>query len=155
MNEPVRSYVFVTVLWIAYLTLHSATRRFNLTLLGSFALIALLLGSIGIYGVMAYTVAQRTQEFGIRMAMGARLSDVFKLVLGQGMKMTLLGVGVGLACALLFARWLESLLFGVSATDPLTYIAIALLLSVIALLACWIPAWRATKVDPMVALRHD
>ncbi len=138
-----------------YLTLHSATRRFNLTLLGSFALIALLLGSIGIYGVMAYTVAQRTQEFGIRMAMGARLSDVFKLVLGQGMKMTLLGVGVGLACALLFARWLESLLFGVSATDPLTYIAIALLLSVIALLACWIPAWRATKVDPMVALRHD
>lgn len=138
-----------------YLTMHSAARRFNLWLVGTFALLSLLLGAIGVYGVMDYNVAQRTNEIGIRMAMGAQISDVLQLVIGQGLKLALAGIALGLLAALALTRFLESLLFGISASDPLTFALIALLLLLVVLLACWIPARRATKVDPMIALRCE
>jgi len=117
--------------------------------------LALLLAAIGIYGVMAWSVAQRTREIGIRMALGAETHDVLKLVLRQGMKLTLLGVVIGVAVSLAVTQMMKSLLFGLSATDPVTYMGVVLLLAMVALLACWIPARRAAKVDPMVALRHE
>jgi putative ABC transport system permease protein len=132
-----------------------APDRLNLTLLGSFAALALALALIGLYGVISYTVTQRTSELGIRMALGAQTTDVLRLVLGQGMKLTLLGIGIGIVAAVFLTRLMHSLLFNVSATDPLTYSAIAVLLSVVAVLACWLPARRAAKVDPMIALRHE
>jgi putative ABC transport system permease protein len=138
-----------------YIAMRNAPRRFNLVLLGVFALLALTLGAVGIYGVMSYTVAQRTQEIGIRLALGATVRDVLRLIVGQGMKLTLLGVGLGLASAVLLSRWLEALLFGVSALDPLTFVVIAAVLLLIALLACYLPARRATKVDPLIALRAE
>jgi putative ABC transport system permease protein len=132
-----------------------AQRRLTLVLLASFAALALLLASVGVYGVISYAVRQRTHELVIRIALGAQASDVLTLILAQGLKLVLLGVALGLVAALALTRFLESLLFGVRPTDPLTFIVIAGALLCIALLACWIPARRATKVDPMVALRHE
>jgi macrolide transport system ATP-binding/permease protein len=131
------------------------TQRFQAALIGGFGLLALALASLGLYGALSYGVAQRTQEIGVRMALGARTGDVLRLVVGKGIRLIAAGVALGLAGALAAARVLKSLLFGVSATDPLTYAAVAALLTCVALLACYIPARRATKVDPLIALRFE
>ena len=132
-----------------------APRRFSMALLTVFAVVALALASIGIYGMLSYSVAQRTREIGLRMTLGAQRDSVLKLVIGQGMKLALIGVALGVVAAIAFTRTMKNLLFGISATDPVTFIAISLLLAFVALLACWVPARRATKVDPMVALRYE
>jgi len=132
-----------------------ASRRFNTQLLFGFAVLALALSGIGIYGVMAYAVTARTHEIGIRRALGAQPNDVLKLIIGQGIKLALGGVLLGLGGAWALTRLLKTFLFSISATDPLTFAGIALLLTLVALLACYLPARRATKVDPMIALRCD
>jgi predicted permease len=132
-----------------------ARRRFAMIALGLFAAVAMLLAAVGIYGVMSYAVAERTREIGIRMALGAQTSDVLKLVIRQGMVLAIIGVSIGLAGAIGMTRVMSSLLFGVGATDPVTFAALSLLLGGVALLACYLPARRAMNVDPMIALRYE
>jgi ABC-type antimicrobial peptide transport system permease subunit len=123
--------------------------------MGLFAALALLLAMVGLYGVLSYMVAQRRHEIGIRMALGAQTRDVIGLVVRQGMTLTMIGMAIGLIAAFGLTRLIEDLLFGVSATDPVTFFAIALLFATAALLACYLPARQATKVDPMVAIRSE
>jgi predicted permease len=132
-----------------------ANRRFSMVLLSVFAALALLLSSIGIYGVTSYVVTQRTHEIGIRMALGAQRHHVLRLMLGEGMKMALVGVAIGIAAALGLTRLMAKMLFGVSTTDPVTFAAVATVLTGVALAACYIPVRRAMRIDPMGALRYE
>jgi putative ABC transport system permease protein len=132
-----------------------ATRRLALALFSLFAVVALLLAAIGLYGVMSYGVTQRVHELGLRIALGATSRNTLKLIIGQGMRLVALGIALGVGVALAVSRLMAHLLFGMSPRDPLTFVVISSLLALVALLACYIPARRATKVDPMVALRHE
>jgi len=132
-----------------------AERRFALQVLAFFAGIALLLAAIGIYGVMAYTFSQRTREIGIRMALGAQPRDILRTALSEGMALVAVGLGSGLVGALILTRFLSSMLYAVTPNDPLTFAALSALLAAVALLACFVPALRATHVDPLVALREE
>jgi predicted permease len=132
-----------------------AARRVSMILLGIFAALALILSCVGIYGVISYVVGQRTHEIGVRMALGAQRRDVMRLVLGEGVRMTLFGVAAGAAASLGLTRFMADELFGVTPQDPLTFAAVAVVLTLVALLACYLPARRAVKVDPMVALRYE
>jgi putative ABC transport system permease protein len=133
----------------------AAQPRLNATLLGAFATVALLIAAIGIYGVLAYSVAQRTREIGLRLALGAAPSGVLRLVIGEGLKITVVGLAIGELGAFVLSRTLQSLVYDVPVRDPFTFAAVAVLLSAVALLACIVPATRAVRVDPMAALRCD
>jgi putative ABC transport system permease protein len=132
-----------------------APSQFRTLLMALFGMVALVLAGVGLYGVMSYDITQRTHEIGIRFALGATPRDVLTLMVGRGLRLVLIGLGIGMAGALALARLLSSLLFNVSTVDPLTFTVIATVLTLVALLACWIPSRRATKVDPMVTLRHE
>ena len=138
-----------------YYTKSMARTSFTLVMLAIAAAMALLLGTVGLYGVIAYSVSQRTHEIGIRMALGAQKRDVLSLVLAGGISLIVIGVGIGIAASLAVTPFLFSLLYGVKLTDPLTFIGVSLILIAVALLACYIPARRAANVDPMVALRFE
>jgi putative ABC transport system permease protein len=129
--------------------------RFVLTMMGAFAALGLALVSIGVYSVLSYTVSQRTHEFGVRMALGAEATDVRQMVLKAGLKWLAVGIGIGVPASIALARILQNRIWGIKSADPLTLVAVSLLLTVVGLLACYIPARRATKVDPMVALRYE
>ena len=133
----------------------SFQQRIAGTFVGAFGLVALVLATVGIYGVTAYTTRQRTHEIGIRMALGATKENVLQLIVARGLRLTLVGVGLGLAASLALTRYLKSMLLGVTSTDRLTFFAVVMLLFAVALLACFIPAHRASRVDPMIALRHE
>ena len=150
-NAPVFSVVTAE----EYMARSVASTRFNMTLLAAFAAVALLLTAVGLYGVISFSVSQSTHEIGVRMALGAQTSDVLKLVMGQGMVLTFTGVVAGLAAAFWLTRLMSNLLFGVGATDFVTFAGVSLLLFAVAVLACYVPARRASKVDPMVALRYE
>ena len=139
----------------AVLTSSIEERRFSMTVIGVFAALALLMSSIGIYGVLAYLVDQRTSEIGVRMALGADRGDILRLVLRQGLVLAAIGIAVGLVGAVFAARAIANMLFGVSPFDPVTFAGIALALTMVAALACYLPARRATRVDPLTALRQE
>src|SRR4029077_9292087 len=135
-----------------------SSQRFPMILLGTFAALALLLASVGIYGVISYSVNQRVHEIGIRIALGANRQNIFRLVVGQGLRLALAGLAIGAAAALVLTRLLSSfshLLYGVGTSDPVTFVCVSLLLAGVAILACYLPARRAMRVDPMFALRHE
>ena len=156
LNQMDRELPMASIASMDQLLSDSISRsRFTMFVLGVFAVIALILTSVGIYGVIAYSVAQRTHEIGIRMALGAQRRNVLGLVLGQGTRLTLIGVGIGAVAALLLTRLMSSLLFGISATDPLTFVAVIVMLAAVALLATFVPARHATRVSPVVALRYE
>jgi putative ABC transport system permease protein len=156
VNEIDKSVPVSNVKTMDHVVSESITQpRFNLFLLGLFGTVAMLLSAAGIYGVTAYTVTQRTHELGIRIALGAQVSDVLKIILGKGMAVIGVGLAIGLASAFALMRLLRSLLFGVGENDPLTFAVITGVLLLVALLACYIPARRATKVDPLTALRYE
>ena len=139
----------------AVLDAENTSRRLNLGLIGAFAGLALLLAAIGLHGVMSYSVTRRTSEFGIRMALGAKPSDVSRLVLGQGLRLMGIGLGVGVAASLVLGRVIASLLYGIKPHDLVAYLGALGVLTLSALLACWLPALRATRVNPVVALRTE
>jgi putative ABC transport system permease protein len=152
-NRAVQGFFARTML--QHVALYLLPARMAASLSGMFSLLVLLLAVLGIYGVTAYSVTQRTREIGIRMALGAGANDVLRLVAGQGLRLILLGLAAGLAGSVLLSRFLASLLYGVSPTDPATFFGVASLLAGVALVASYIPARRATRVDPLVALRHE
>ena len=150
-DQPVFKVITMEKLAAESITL----RRVSMLLVSGLSALALILAAIGAYGVMSYTISQRQPEIGLRLALGARASDVMKLVIGQGMKPALVGMIIGLLASFALTRLIKNLLFGVSATDPMTFAAIAPLLTAVALLVCFVPARRATKVDPLIALRQE